>query len=107
MVNDVARVEFERIFLCGSFRQNDGGVQRTQTAGCAMCDEVDISKMVRVAFKIGRSCGLSTCKHYAPSGSEMLFNIFDFYSCFRQLGVIGIGRDGIADEEELTRIRIS
>jgi len=103
MVDDVARVQLEGIFLRGSLGQYDGRVQGAQAAGGSMRDEMDIRELLRRAAQVSRRGGLSSGKNFALRWNEMLFDIFDFDAGFRQLAVFRIGGDGIADEQELTR----
>src|SRR5271156_6750185 len=102
MMNDIARIELERVFRSRGPRQYDSRIQRTQSAGCAMRDKMYVRKSLWVAFQISRSCGLSTCEYFARRRREMFFDVLDFQACLGQLGIIGIGRNGIADEQKFS-----
>ena len=43
MLDDVARMKFERILSSGRSRKNDRGVERVGTAGHTMSDEVNVA----------------------------------------------------------------
>src|SRR5579859_4272552 len=104
MANDVPRVQLERIFLGGSFRQDNGRIQRAQPAGRSMGNKMDVGELLGRTIQIRRSGRLSACVNLSALRGEMLFDVRDLNRSFRQFAIFGISNNGVADKQKLSRL---
>src|SRR5258708_11781910 len=102
VLDDVASVQLERIVLPG---EDDGGIERAGAAGRTVCDKVDVREMRGVACEIGGRSGLGLGSNGSAGRVEVQLDAFDLRRGLGKSRVVGAGRNGIADEQQVTLAR--
>src|SRR5258707_11879753 len=104
-MNNVARVKTEGIVSGRGLGEHDSGVQRTQTAGGAVRNEMDVSELLGLTSEIGcgSGCGLG---EYLLIGSRKTFtDIFNFECSLREGTELRAGGHRIAHEQHPAFVR--
>ena len=71
VMDDVTGVQLERFGIVLLFRQHDGRIERTQPAGGAVRDKMDVRILIEMILQIGGGSGLITLEHTLTSGGKM------------------------------------
>src|SRR5277367_3913279 len=100
MTNDVARIELKRVIFDATPRQYDCRIERTQSTGGSVGNEMNVGKPLWIAAQISLRSRLPSGEDLLLLRRKMFSNAFHLNGSLRDLGIFIVGGDTIANQKQ-------